>query len=114
MPPDEVVGRGWEAVLEFLNEGATVAVHELRLMLIGDGEVGNTSLQRAFAAPGHKAEQIGKEERAVGIDLIELLFEGGEGPVPAARRARRLHPRRCYARGTSETVERALVRGGQR
>ena len=114
MPPDEVVGRGWEAVLEFLNEGATVAVHELRLMLIGDGEVGNTSLQRAFSAPGHKAERIGKEERTVGIDLSELLFEGGEGSVPAARRARRLHPRRCYARGTSETGERALVRGGQR
>jgi hypothetical protein len=28
----------------------------------------------------------------VGIDLSELLFEGGEGPVPAARRTRRLRP----------------------
>ena len=92
MPPDEVVGRGWEAVFEFLNEGATVFVHELRLMLIGDGEVGKTSPQRAFAAPGRKAERIGKEERTVGIDLSELLFEGREGPVPAARRTRRLRP----------------------
>ena len=79
MPPDEVVGRGWVAVLEFLSAGVTVAVHELRLMLIGDGEAGKTSLQRAFAAPGHKAERIGKEERTVGIDFSELLFEGGEG-----------------------------------
>ena len=67
-------------MLEFLSAGATVAVHELRLMLIGDGEAGKTSLQRAFAAPGHKAERIGKEERTVGIDFSELLFEGGEGP----------------------------------
>ena len=53
VPPDEVVGRGWMAVLEFLSAGPTVAVHVLRLMLIGDGEAGKTSLQRAFAAPGH-------------------------------------------------------------
>ena len=82
VPPDEVVGRGWEAVLEFLSAGPTVAVHELRLMLIGDGEAGKTSLQRAFAAPSHKAEWIGKEERTVGIDFSELVFgRAGEPSV---------------------------------
>ena len=75
VPLDEVVGRGWEAVLEFLSAGPTVAVHELRLMLIGDGEAGKTSLQRAFAAPGHKAEWIEKRERTVGIVINELRFE---------------------------------------
>ena len=54
-PPGEVVARGWMAVLEYLNAGDKVPVFELRLMLIGDGEVGKTSLQRAFNAPGHKA-----------------------------------------------------------
>jgi GTPase SAR1 family protein len=43
-------------------------------MLIGDGEAGKTSLQRAFAAPSHKAEWIGKEEQTVGIDFSELVF----------------------------------------
>ena len=82
VPPDEVVGRGWKAVLNFLRAGATVAVHELRLMLIGDGEAGKTSLQRAFAAPSHKAEWIGKEERTVGIDFSELVFgRAGEPSV---------------------------------
>jgi GTPase SAR1 family protein len=80
VPPDEMVRRGWETVLQFLSAGPTIAVHELRLMLIGDGEAGKTSLQRALAAPGYKAERIGKEERTVGIDFSELLFEGGEGP----------------------------------
>jgi len=55
----------------FLSAGATVAVHELRLMLIGDGEAGKTSLQRALVAPGHKAERIEKEERTVGIDFSD-------------------------------------------
>ena len=50
VPPSEVVAQGWTAVLAFLRAGAKVAVHELRLMLVGDGEVGKTSLQRAFAA----------------------------------------------------------------
>jgi polynucleotide 5'-kinase involved in rRNA processing len=60
VPPDEVVGRGWEAVLEFLSAGPTVPVHELRLMLIGDGEVGKTSLSRAFTDPQGRAGRIGK------------------------------------------------------
>ena len=38
VPPDEVVGRGWKAVLEYLSACPTVSVHELRLMLIGDAE----------------------------------------------------------------------------
>ncbi len=85
VPPDEVVARGWLTVLEFLSGGNTVAVHELRLMLIGDGEAGKTSLQRAFVAPGRKAQRIEKEERTVGIDFSELLFEGGEGPSVKCR-----------------------------
>jgi GTPase SAR1 family protein len=75
LPPDEVLGQGWKAVLKFLSAGAKVPVHEIRLMLIGDGEVGKTSLQRSFQAPGHKAGLIGKEERTVGIDISEHQFK---------------------------------------
>jgi GTPase SAR1 family protein len=81
VPPDEVVRQGWKAVLQFLRAGAKVTVHELRLMLIGDGEAGKTSLQRAFLAPGHKAEWIGKEERTIGIDIHELLFNSSGKPT---------------------------------
>jgi GTPase SAR1 family protein len=75
VPPDEVVREGWDAVVEFLRAGRTVAVHELRLMLIGDGEAGKTSLQRAFASDAKRAEWIGKSERTVGIVINELRFQ---------------------------------------
>jgi GTPase SAR1 family protein len=73
-PPDEIVREGWSAVLEFLNAGVTVAVHELRLMLVGDGEVGKTCLKHAFSAEGNKARWIDKKQRTVGVDFSELLF----------------------------------------
>jgi GTPase SAR1 family protein len=81
VPPNEVVYEGWTAVLQFLRAGPTVAVHELRLMLVGDGEVGKTSLQRAFVADAKKAEWIGKRERTAGIVINELRFESGGKPT---------------------------------
>ena len=81
VPPDEVVRDGWMAVLRYMQAGYMVAIHELRLMLIGDGEVGKTCLQKAFAAPDHKAEWIGKEKRTVGIDISELQFESAGNPT---------------------------------
>ena len=57
-----------------MSAGDKVPVFELRLMLIGDGEAGKTSLQRAFNAPGHKAEWIEKEQRTVGMDMSALSF----------------------------------------
>jgi GTPase SAR1 family protein len=78
-PGDEQYNN-WPPLLQFLRAGSYVAVHELRLMLIGDGEAGKTSLQRAFVAPGHKAEWIGKRERTVGIIMDELRFESEDKP----------------------------------
>jgi GTPase SAR1 family protein len=81
VPPDVVVNQGWEAVLRFLNAGAVAPLHELRLMLIGDGEVGKTSLQRAFEADAKKADWIGKRERTVGIVINKLRFESVDKPA---------------------------------
>ena len=79
VPPGEIVAKGWTAVLQYLRAGDKVPVHELRLMLIGDGEAGKTSLQRAFVAPDHKAEWIEKENRTVAIDMSPLPFASADG-----------------------------------
>ncbi len=77
VPPDEVVRQGWMPVIKFLQAGPCTAVHELRLMLIGDGEVGKTSLCKAFTAG--RAGRIPKEQRTVGVDLSELSFPAADG-----------------------------------
>ena len=77
VPPDEVVRQGWMPVIKFLQAGPCTAVHELRLMLIGDGEVGKTSLCKAFTAG--RAGRIPKEQRTVGIDLSVLSFPAADG-----------------------------------
>ena len=75
VPPDEIVRRNdWLPVLKFLRAGPTVPVHELRLMLVGDGEVGKTSLLQAFLSENHRAKHIPKKERTVGIDMQPLAF----------------------------------------
>ena len=81
VPPDEVVRKGWLDVVQFLQAGPFVAVHELRLMLIGDGEVGKTSLANACHASDCKAERILKEQRTVGIDISSLSFAAEDHPT---------------------------------
>jgi GTPase SAR1 family protein len=61
-----------------MQAGPYVAVHELRLMLIGDGEVGKTSLVKALK--DGRAVRIPKEDRTVGVDLSELVFPADGGP----------------------------------
>jgi len=72
VPPDEVVSQGWERVIKFLRAGTCVPVHELRLMLIGDGEVGKTSLAKAFHSDDRSYKRIPKEQRTIGIDISSL------------------------------------------
>jgi GTPase SAR1 family protein len=79
-PPDEVI-TDWIRVLQFLRGGQCVPVHELRLMLIGDGEVGKTSLHNAFQSPSRKAEHIPKQKRTAGIDIGELHFMSPNCPT---------------------------------
>jgi GTPase SAR1 family protein len=81
-PPDELIRLDrWMPVIQYLQTSAFTPVHELRIMLIGDGEVGKTSLQLALSAPEHSAARISKEERTVGIDISHLVFTSTDGPT---------------------------------
>ena len=50
-------------------------------MIIGDGEVGKTSLLQAFTASDRKACRIPKRERTVGIARQPLTFESADAPT---------------------------------
>jgi GTPase SAR1 family protein len=81
-PPDELIRVDrWMPVIQYLRTSAFTPVYELRIMLIGDGEVGKTSLRSALNAPGHVAARISKEERTVGIDISDLVFSSADEPT---------------------------------
>jgi GTPase SAR1 family protein len=73
-PPAEYIRQGWTHVIKYLQSGPFVPVHELRLMLIGDGEVGKTCLANAFLSTDHKAKWISKSDRTEGIVINSLTF----------------------------------------
>ena len=79
-PPPEVVAGGCDRVIAFLRAGPCLPIHELRLMLIGDGEVGKTSLLESFAAPNYRAARISKVDRTVGIIRKPLVLNSRSGP----------------------------------
>jgi GTPase SAR1 family protein len=79
-PPPEVVAGGWDRVIAFLRAGPCLPIHELRLMLIGHGEVGKTSLIESFAAPNYMAARISKVDRTVGIVRKPLVLNSRSGP----------------------------------
>jgi hypothetical protein len=82
-PPDELVQfEEWIPILDYVRAGPCVPVNELRLMFIGDGEVGKTTLMQAFFAEEHKAEHIPTHVPTVGIDFKPWVFPSSEsGPA---------------------------------
>jgi GTPase SAR1 family protein len=90
VPSDEIIVQSrndsrfkqWLPILEFLRAGLYAPVHELRLMLIGDGEVGKTSLIKAFHTPDHKAQHEPSHVPTIGIDFSPLEFPSSDlGPA---------------------------------
>jgi GTPase SAR1 family protein len=91
IPPDEFIDQtqrsnwtisNWRPFLEYLRAGPYVRAHELRLMFIGDGEVGKTRLMQAFFAEEHKAEHNPTHVPTVGIDFKPWVFPSSDsGPA---------------------------------
>ncbi|KAJ1474371.1 hypothetical protein T484DRAFT_1970795 [Baffinella frigidus] len=72
-PPSEVLEEGWNDTLRFLRElqgpaGSTKCWHA-RLMLVGLGMVGKTSVWQALQSKTGLTEGIDKDQRTVGVDV---------------------------------------------
>jgi GTPase SAR1 family protein len=74
-----VVSSGWDAVRHYLSSADKVAVHKIRMLVIGDSEMGKTSLVRALMSPDDRAQVISAVDRTVGIDICRLVL-AGTGP----------------------------------
>jgi GTPase SAR1 family protein len=62
-----------------LSSADKVAVHKIRMLVIGDSEMGKTSLVRALMSPDDRAQVISAVDRTVGIDICRLAL-AGTGP----------------------------------
>lgn len=72
--PEEVLAQGWLATLEYVRqlEGqGEVACYEVRVLLMGSGEAGKTSLVRALRSGGVTG-RIEKDDRTVGIEIEKM------------------------------------------
>jgi hypothetical protein len=73
--PDEILRKGWERVLVYLQElqaqGGTF-VREARVFLLGEGGQGKTSLLRALLDRRDLTDSIKDDDRTVGINVKVL------------------------------------------
>jgi GTPase SAR1 family protein len=83
VPPAEVVSSGWLAVLHYLSSADKVPVHKIRMLVIGDSEMGKTSLIQALKSRDHCAQVISAVDRTVGIDICPLALTGAGPSVDA-------------------------------
>ena len=81
--PDETLRQGWLPVLRYLRElqaQGACKVLEVRLLLIGEGMVGKTSLRHAMTSPSFRTERIATDDRTIGLDVVrDWAVPGGAG-----------------------------------
>ncbi len=77
IPPKEIAEEGNEAIIRYFQEidrKGTSFIYEAKLLLVGEGGVGKTSLRVKLADPDALLPK--KEERTRGIDVVRLPIEG--------------------------------------
>ena len=83
VPPAEVVSSHWTAVMQYLSSADKVPVHKIRMLVIGDSEMGKTPLVKALKSRDHCAQVISAVDRTVGIDICPLTLTGTGPSVDA-------------------------------
>ena len=80
-PPIEIAKEGNEAVLNYFAEKekhGTTALYEAKMLIIGEGGAGKTSLARRLIS-GEEAILPAEKETTKGIDILEYKFKTKEG-----------------------------------
>jgi Leucine-rich repeat (LRR) protein len=75
-PPIEIVKQGNAAILKYfeaLEAQETIKLYEAKMLIIGEGGVGKTSLLRKFISEGNKLPE--EKETTKGIDIQEYYFQ---------------------------------------
>ncbi|MCA9333803.1 leucine-rich repeat domain-containing protein [Candidatus Saccharibacteria bacterium] len=70
-PPSEIIARGLQAICIYLREEKTDFLYEAKLLLVGEGRVGKTSLAKSLSIPGYVLED---EQSTEGIDIHSWII----------------------------------------
>lgn len=78
-PPPEVAARGLSALRTYFREmekaGEKDYLHEIKLLLVGEGRVGKTSLAKSLTIPDYELEE---QQSTEGIDIQTWMIAGDE------------------------------------
>jgi internalin A len=80
-PPVEIVKKGREAVINYFKslEGEKKPLNEVKVLLVGDGEAGKTSLMKRIFGE----EVDGNESQTQGINIRKLTVNNGDREIKA-------------------------------
>ncbi len=79
--PHEIIDQGFAAIKNYfasIEAGKTTSFNSAKLMIVGRGRVGKTSLLKKLIDPGFNVI-IGKEDSTRGIDISKWSFKNKEG-----------------------------------
>lgn len=85
--PYEIIDQGFAAIKNYftsIEAGKTTSFNSAKLMIVGRGRVGKTSLLKKLIDPGFEIV-IGKEDSTRGIDITKWKFENKQGKLFDAR-----------------------------
>ena len=75
--PSEVISKGWISVFKFWRQGPFVDLRQCRVMVVGNKEVGKTSLVRALTNETHLAPHIPERTQGIDVNIERLEFSNG-------------------------------------
>jgi GTPase SAR1 family protein len=76
--PQEVIKGGWIKVFQYWRQGDLVDLLQCRVMVVGNKEVGKTSLIRALRSEDGRALHVSHRTQGIEVDVLPLTFEDSQ------------------------------------